>query len=189
MRKLAGPAIAVAMVALIAASFIWLKEYRPFGRVEQVPSLPNVGLRLEGAELAGRSHGKKAWRFKARLVEVSRDRANTTFTDITSGTVYDNEKPVARLSARRLTYNSFTKDIAAQGRIALSANKLSVRTDLLTWSAMQRKLTCPNRVIMDMGAGKGSAESLTADLANDEMIMKKVNLTLPAEEALPRTLR
>jgi LPS export ABC transporter protein LptC len=185
MRRYAAPLISIVMVGLVLASFIWLKEYRPFGRIEPMPASPNVALRLENAELVGRSNGRMAWRFKARQVEVSQDRSETTFTDIGRGVVYDVGKPVVKLSARQMIYNSFTHDVTAIGAVQLTANeKLSVATDLLTWSGSQRKLFCPSRVTIDIGAGKGTAASLTADIAQDSLLLRQVNLKLPVKEDL-----
>jgi len=188
-RSLAVPAAVAVMVGLAIAGFILLKDYRPFGRTQQIPTLRNIGLRLEDAELSGRSNGRKAWRFRAKVVEVSQDRSQTTFTNLDKGIVYDSEKPAMRLSASKLTYNSFSRDIVGQGRIRVTANNnISIGTELLTWSSSGRRLICPGPVSIDMGAGKGSAGSLEADLANDVLLLRKVNLRFRANEE-PVTIR
>jgi hypothetical protein len=186
--SLAAPTAATVMVALIIAGFVLLKDYRPFGRVQQMPALRNIGLRLEDAELAGRSNGHKAWRFRAKVVEVSQDRSNTTFINLDKGIVYDRDQPALHLRASTLTYRSFSRDIVGQGRIRVTANgNISIATESLSWSQSRRKLVCPGTVSIEMGTGKGSAGSLEADLANDSLLLRKVNLRLPADEELVRT--
>jgi hypothetical protein len=187
-RSILAPAAAAVMIALIIASFILMKDYRPFGRAQQTIPLRNIGLRLEDAELAGRSNGNNAWRFRAKVVEVSQDRSSTTFTNIERGVVYDREQPAIHMSASKLTYSSFSKDILAQGRIRVTANnKIKIGTDMLRWNSAGRKLVCPGRVSIDMGTGKGSAGSLEVDMANDTMLLRKVYLRVPANEESVKT--
>jgi hypothetical protein len=186
-RSLAAPAAAVVMVGLIAASLIWLKDYRPFGSPQPATAMTDIGLRLGKVELAGRADGKRAWRMQARQVEVSRDRLTTVFTSISNGVVYDHDKPAANLKAARVTYSSFNKDLVAEGGIKMTAsNKMAVGTDALKWSFLTRKLTCPTKLSFAMGAARGSADSLDADLANDVVLIRKVNLRFPSNEQAVR---
>jgi len=185
MKRYWGHAIAALLIILTAAGFVWLKDYRPFGRAVRSPGSPTIALRLDRGELVGRSHGNRSWRFKARSVEVSRDRFYTIFTGIRDGVVYSNNRPALRLSAHRIIYDSYTEGLRATGRITLAAGQnLSLTTDSLTWDPRQRKLVCPSRVTIVTAGGKGSAGGLSADLKNDELILQDVNLRIPADEDL-----
>ena len=173
------------LILLTAGGFIWLKDYRPFGQAAQSGGVPTIALRLEHGELVGKSHGTKSWQFKARVVEVSRDRSSTVFTDIREGIVYNNNRPALKLSARRVIYNSTTEGLQAAGGITLSTgHNLSLATENLTWDPRQQKLICPSRVTIVTAGGKGSAASLSADLRKNELVMRDVNVKIPADEDL-----
>jgi len=185
MKRFCGPAIAAGLLLLILASLVWLKEYQPFPRVDELSVPPKIALRLDDAEIAGRSDGRLLWRFKARTVEISRDRVYTTFTGISRGTVYGDGKPALRLSGHKALYNSFTRDIQGSGGIRAHApSGLGLRTDRFSWNAYQQKLFCPARVTIVTKAGKGSAERLYADLRTDEVILENARMRIPVEEEL-----
>lgn len=187
LRSLAAPAAAVVMIGLIVASFIWLKDYRPFGSPQPPSAMADIGLRLDNVELAGRSDGNRAWQMQAKQVEVSTDRQTTVFRNISNCVVYDHEEPAASLRAAKVTYSSFNRDLVAEGGIKMTAdNKMSVGTNTLRWSFLTRKLVCPDKLSFSMGAAKGSAVSLDADLANDVVLIRKVNLRFPSNEQAVR---
>jgi len=185
MKRYWGHAIAALLIILTAVGFTSLKDFLPFGRAVRSPASPTIALRLDHGELVGKSHGNRSWRFKARSVEVSRDRSYTVFTGIRDGVVYNNNRPALKLSAHRIIYDSYTEGLRATGRISVAAEqKLSLTTDSLTWDPRERKLICPSRVTIVTAGGKGSAGSLSADLKNNELILRDVNLNIPADEDL-----
>jgi LPS export ABC transporter protein LptC len=184
-KKHAGILAGATLIGLMVASFVALKDYQPFGRSEQPAGMPNIGLRLEDADMVGRQGGSKAWRFGARRIEVSQGRDSATFSDIRNGVVYNNGTPAITLTARKLVYNSFTQDIRATGGIqVVSGNNLSIKTSNLVWDAYHQRLTCPSHVTIETGGGKGSAASLTADLKNDQLELRSVNINIPVDEEL-----
>ncbi|MDO8684372.1 MAG: LPS export ABC transporter periplasmic protein LptC [Armatimonadota bacterium] len=188
MKRFTAPSISISLIALIVLSFIWLKDYRPFGRVAKAPDISNIGLRLHGAKLIGRTHGKQTWKLDSRLVEVSSDRGYIHLANIKNGVVYDKKgRQALTISSQKVVYNAYSKDISATGKTKVVTNRnMSIATDKLAWNAYQEKLVCPGHVTIDMGVGKGSAGGLVVDMKNNSLTLKKVNINIPAKEGALR---
>ena len=184
LRRYILPVIAFAIIGICVLCFVLLRQYSPFASVTP-PIPPNIALALENVETVGRSHGKKAWKFKARLVQATRDRVNWTFKDVSQGIVYDHEKPALTLSAGEIEFNKYTSDIQARKTVrARLKDEIGFATERVNWVASRKILVCPGMVSIDMKTGKGTAGSLVADLENGELVVRNISLKTTAPESL-----
>jgi len=88
--------------AAIAVGLVWAFSYLGTRgpRLDQ-DHLAGVAIRLKNAKLVGRSAGKKIWAFEARTIDVSRDRRLAVFRGITRGSLLQDGRRIASLSAGR----------------------------------------------------------------------------------------
>jgi LPS export ABC transporter protein LptC len=184
LARIARAGAVAVLVALAVASFVWMKEYQPVSHNAFSPVMPSIALRLEAARLAGRSHGRASWRFDAESVEVSRDRSVTILTGIRNGVVCDRAgAPQLFVTARRAVYRPLTEDILVEGGAKVGTREhLAIGSERLIWNGKEQRLTCPQRVTIDTGAGRGKADSLVVDLSKNELVARNISLKIPVKE-------
>ncbi len=166
------------IVAALIWVFVYLKALHPFGSMEaklKQDELPGIGLIFKDAQLVGRQNGKKTWAFKAKNIEVSRDRRLVTFHDITNGVLMKNGKVIASLAANKVVYNSITNEISVPGTSELKISggpRLKVKN--IYWNGQKSELVCKGgiRAVFDGSIMEG--DRLTANLEKKELTINKV---------------
>jgi len=169
--------------AAIAAGLVWaffyLKELHPLGSLGaqlDKDHLAGVVIRLKNARLVGRSGGKKIWTFEARTIDVSRDRRLATFKGVTRGSLLQNGRRIASLSAGEVIYNTFTQNVAVPGsaEIALTDGP-SFKVRDAYWDAGKSRLVCQGGVDATLAGSALHGERMTVDVEKKELTIHKVS--------------
>ena len=167
-------------------TFFYLKDVHPLGALGsklQTDRMAGVGIRFDRAQLVGRSNGKKVWVIEARTIDISKDRRKATFRGLSRGSLLQNDKRIASISADHVVYNMFTQDVASPGPAELKLeNGPSLKVRKVFWNARDSKLFCEGGVDAVFGASTMHGERMTADLEKKEITASKVSGTIKVEK-------
>ena len=162
----------------IAWTFFYLKDVHPLGsRGTKLTSdhLAGVVIRFKGARLIGRSQGKKVWDLHADTIDISKDRRFATFRGVTKGSLLQDGKKVAGISASETVYNTLTRNVVTPGYAELRlVNGPSFKVRDIYWNAEKSKLLCRKGIDAMLEGNTLHGESMTADLNTKELTVHKV---------------
>ena len=167
-------------------SFFYLKDMNPLGPLslrlgQNKPE--GVSIRFKNAKLVGRSDGKKVWTFQAKAVEVSKDRRLATFHGITSGSLLQDGKQVASLSAKKVFYNTITRNVTVPDGAEFKLKEgPAFRVRDILWNAGESTLICKNGIDVEMAEGTLHGERMTAYIGKKELVIQKVKGQIKLEE-------
>ena len=179
-----------ATVAVIIGGLIWtffyLKDVHPLGALGpklQTDRMAGVGIRFDRAQLVGRSNGKKVWVIEARTIDISKDRRKATFRGLSRGSLLQNDKRIASISADEVVYNMFTQNVASPGTAELKLeNGPALKVHKVFWNAQSSRLFCEGGVDAVFGASTMHGERMIADLQKKEITASKVSGTIKVEK-------
>ncbi len=178
MKRLIPWISGVIIIAGCIWSFLYLKDWHPFGSAEA--RLGNGRQELfivfKGAKLVGRSNGKKVWAFDTRTIEMSQDHQFATFSGVTKGVLMKDGKPLASLAAGKVVYNTISRNVLVPGGadfMLKGGPSFKVR-DIL-WDGSKSVLHCKGGVDGTLGGSTFHAARMTADIAKKEFRVEKVS--------------
>lgn len=169
-------------------TFRYLKNIHPLGvygpRLDR-DRLAGIGIRFEDATLVGRADGKKVWEIKAKSIDISKDRRLATFQGLSQGALIQNDKKVASISADRVVYNTYTRDVMTPGTAELKlTNGPSLKVRKVFWNSQKERLFCEGGVDAKIGKSTMHGDRMTADLQNKEITATKVKGTITLDAPL-----
>lgn len=168
---------AILILALMWA-FVYLQTTHPFGSLETKltqDELPGIGIELVGVKFIGRQNGNKAWTLNTDLVDVSRDRRYVTFRGATDGAILKGENKVVSVSARKIVYNTITRNLTIPGAARLKVNDGPCLTAKnIQWDAHNSRLVCSGGIQARFDGSTMEGENMVADLSKKEITMRKV---------------
>lgn len=177
---------AIALVAGLAWSFMYLRALHPFGKsvtdLGEEP-LQNVGLRFKGATLIGWANHQRAWQIHARTVDVSRDRRLATFRGVKDSYLMLKGDRVASMTANEVVYNTITRNVSVPGAATLSVKDgPDLKTRKIFWNSARSRLACSGGVIVTVDGSTFGGEKMVADLGKKELTVTKVHGTIRLPE-------
>lgn len=159
-------------------TFFYLKDVHPLGSTGtklKRDHLAGVGIRFKGAKLIGRSQGKKVWALQAGIIDISKDRRLATFRGVTKGSLLQDGKKVAGISASETVYNTLTRNVMTPGYAELKLeNGPSFKVHRIYWNAGKSKLLCQGGIDAVLDGSTMHGERMTADLQTKELTISKV---------------
>jgi len=163
--------------AAIAVGLVWAFSYLGTRgpRLDQ-DHLAGVAIRLKNAKLVGRSAGKKIWAFEVRTIDVSGDRRLAVFRGITRGSLLQDGRRIASLSAGKVIYNTFTQNVAVPGSaevVLTDGPSFTVRDAY--WDARESRLFCRGGVDATLAGSTLHGERMTVDIEKKELTIHNVN--------------
>lgn len=169
-------------------SFVYLKDIYPIGSHGSKlgrDSLEGISIRFKNATLVGRSEGKKVWTFKARIIDVSKDRRLAIFRDVAKGILLQDGKEIASLSSKKVAYNTITNNVSAPlGAEFVLKGGPTFKVHDVFWSAQKSKLLCQKGIDMELAGSTLHGENMTADLNKKELVIGKVNGKIKLDEGM-----
>ena len=176
--------------AVIVGGMIWtffyLKDIHPLGSTGtklKKDHLAGVGIRFKGAKLIGRSQGKKVWALESPIIDISKDRRLATFRGVTKGSLLQDGKKVAGISASETVYNTYTRNIVTPGFAELKLeNGPSFRVHNVYWNSAKSKLLCQGGIDAVLDGSTMHGERMTADLQKKELTVQKVTGKIKIEQ-------
>ena len=178
--------------AVILAGMIWsffyLKDIYPLGSLGSKlgrDSLEGISIRFINANLVGRSNGKKVWTFKAKTIDVSKDRRLAIFRDVAKGSLLQDGKEIASLSSKKVVYNTYTNNVSAPlGAEFKLKEGPAFKVHDVFWSAQKSKLLCKKGIDMDLAGSTLHGEKMTVDLEKKELVIEKVKGKIKLDEGM-----
>ncbi len=176
----------ILVVGALGCAFLFLKKVHPLGAFAlNLGKNRNdaIGISFKNATLVGRSEGKKVWQIKAKTIDISKDRQLATFSGLTQGALLQNDKKVASISADRVIYNTFSRDVATPGTAELNiVNGPSLKVHKVYWNGRKSRLFCAGGVDAQIGKSTMHGQQLTADMDKKEITATKVKGTFSLPE-------
>ena len=162
-----------------AWSFLYLKDMHPLGSLSPrlgKDHIDELSIVFKDAKLVGRSGGKKTWVFDAKTIEVSKDRTMATFKGITRGSMLDGDKVFASISAKDVTYNTYSRNVSIPGTAQLTmATGPTLKIRNILWIGNESKLNCFGGVDATIDGGTVHGDSMVVDFKKKELTIQKVN--------------
>lgn len=159
-------------------SFAYLKDLNPLGSMGvnlNDNRMEGISIRFKNAKLVGRSDGKRVWTFEARSIDVSKDRRLATFNKVIRGCLMKDDKTIAVMSADKVIYNSYTRNVNVPCAAKLSLKDgPSFKIRKAFWNSDKSKLYCQGGVDATLSLGSMHGERMVADLDKKELVIQKV---------------
>lgn len=178
MKRLIPWITGILIVGALGCTFLFFRKVHPLGAFALnlgKDRMEGIGIRFKGATLVGRSGGKKVWEINARSIDISKDRRLATFSGLTHGSLLQNDKKIASISADRVVYNIFSRDVSTPGTAEMKiVNGPSFKVHKVYWNSRKSRLFCEGGVDLVIGANTMHGERLTADLERKEIVATKV---------------
>ena len=168
----------IVVIGGIIWTFFYLKDVHPLGsRGTKLKKdhLAGVAIRFKDAKLVGRSQGKKVWALEADTIDISKDRRLATFRGVTKGSLLQDGKKVASISASETVYNTYTRNLMTPGYAELKLEDgPSFRVRKIYWNSEKSKLLCEGGIDAVLDGSTLHGESMTADLQTKVLTVHKV---------------
>lgn len=175
--------IAGALLVAVGAATAWLVAdwlRRPTASTDEgrEPGAPAVSIRDSVVEHS--QGGQPAWRLSIEKIQLSGGGQAVAATGLREGLVYDQGKPMVRISAGQATYNTTDKSFEVTGGVrVVSVRGAVVTTARVQWLPATQTLHCPGEVTL-------RAEGLTLRTESLDLIVPQDLVRAPGR-ALLRT--
>jgi hypothetical protein len=170
--------IGLVLVVGIVGLLMCLKDMHVFDPLRPIQGdrLAKLSIRFKNAQFVGRAGGKKVWSLKAKTIDVSRDMQTATFGGVTDGKLIKDGKLMATLSAGRMMYNTFSRNISVPASADFKlADGPAFKVRNVVWDAGASRLMCTGGVDIVLGGSTLHGQEMTADLEKKELSLRKVN--------------
>ncbi len=160
--------IAGVLIAVVAGAGAWLLMTWEGGErrapaEEREPGRPAVAIMQ--SELEHTRGGHPAWWLSIEEIEISGGGRAVAASGLREGLVYDEGRPVVRISAGRATYRARDKSFEVTGGVKVVSDKGAiVTTGKVQWLPATQTLHCPGEVTM-------RAEGVTVRAENLDLIV------------------
>jgi LPS export ABC transporter protein LptC len=177
-----NPLVIVAL--LLVLSVVVYRRDLPYGGGSLGPSLkPDMLLTMQNAYLVGSGAHGKLWSLKAKSVEMTQDRSNTTITKITDGRIFQQGKPFLHIDAGRAVYDQYSQDLRIENGILIRGDAGQVaKCKGAFWNPRNSLLTTVGRVSYHDASSRVTAEGLSVDAAKKEMTLTKPRMEVDLQE-------
>ena len=167
--------ILVLVSALLLVSVVVFRRDLPYSGGSLGPDVkPEMLLTLEDAYLVGSDAKGKLWSLKAKTVEMSRDRSETTIIRITDGRIFEQGKPLMKVDAGRAEYDQYTQDLKIGGGINLKGDSgQTAKCRGAIWNPRRSLLTTVGPVEYEDPSMRATASGLSVDLGSKEMTLTR----------------
>jgi len=147
-RIIAGALIAAIAAAGIVLAVQWLTREEPEQpRSDRAPDQPAVSIRESVVEHS--RGGKPSWRLNIEQIEIEGGGRAVAATDLREGLIYDEGKPVVRITAGQATYQTQDKSFEVTGGVKVVSHRGAIiTTDRVQWLPETQVLHCPGEVTM-----------------------------------------
>ena len=148
-RRIIGGLLIVAVVAIGAVLAVqWVTRERPAETVEgRAPGKPAVSIQESVVEHS--TGGTPAWRLNIEEIEIAGGGRAVAASDLREGLVYDEGKPVMRISAGKASYQTADKSFEVTGGVKVVSHRGAIiTTSKVQWVPATETLHCPGEVTM-----------------------------------------
>ncbi len=148
-RRIIGGLLIVAVAAAgVVLAVRWVTRERPAETAEgREPGKPAVSIQESVVEHS--TGGTPAWRLNIEEIEIAGGGRSVAASDLREGLVYDQGKPVMRISAGKATYETADKSFEVTGGVKVVSHRGAIiTTSQVQWVPATETLHCPGEVTM-----------------------------------------
>ncbi len=174
----------VIVAALLVLSVVVYRRDLPYSGGNLGLSLkPEMLLTMENAYLVGSGARGKVWSLRAKSVEMTQDRSNTTITKIADGRIFQQGKPFLHINAGKAVYDQYSQDLRIEKGIVIKGDAGQVaKCAGALWNPKSSLLTTVGRVSYRDSSSRVTAEGLSVDAAKKEMTLTKPRMVVDLQE-------
>ena len=166
-------AIAIVLIAAAAAAAVvlavqWVTREEPAAEPPEgrSPGKPAVSIRESVVEHS--RGGKPSWQLNIEQIEISGGGRSVAASDLREGLIYDQGKPVVRISAGKATYQTTDKSFEVTGGVKVVSHQGAIiTTSKVQWLPETQILHCPGEVTMRAEGATVRAENLDVVVPED----------------------
>ncbi|MGQ9456267.1 MAG: LPS export ABC transporter periplasmic protein LptC [Armatimonadota bacterium] len=183
LRKVWPLATAICVVACLGVSLVVFRRYLPYTDRQIAPGeLPRLEMVAEDTRVLCISNGTKLWSLCARRVELAQNRSSVTMRDITNGMVYQKDRPILKVRARKLYYDEFSGCLTVSDSVDIRGMQgQRVYTPGLVWNISKGVLCATGHVLFESSLGKILAGRLSINIRNSQIELSDVHGTMHFE--------
>jgi len=148
-RRIIGGLLIVALAAIGAVMAVqWVTRESPAETIEgRRPDKPAVSIQESVVEHS--TGGTPAWRLNIEEIEIAGGGRSVAASDLREGLVYDEGKPVMRISAGKASYQTADKSFEVTGGVKVVSHRGAIiTTSKVQWVPATETLHCPGEVTM-----------------------------------------
>ncbi|MFP4248752.1 MAG: LPS export ABC transporter periplasmic protein LptC [Armatimonadota bacterium] len=168
-RIIATLLIAAAVAAGVVTAVQWVARDRPDADAElqgRAPGKPAVSIRESVVEHS--RGGRPAWKLNIEEIEVSGGGRAVAASDLREGLIYDEDKPVVRISAGKATYETSDRSFEVTGGVRVVSHRGAIiTTESVEWLPETQTLHCPGEVTMRTEGATVRTENLDVVVPED----------------------
>ncbi|HCA48093.1 MAG TPA: hypothetical protein DEP45_12320 [Armatimonadetes bacterium] len=148
-RRIIGGVLILAVVAAGAVLTVrWVTRERPQqqreGREADKPAIS-----IDGSIVEHSVSGTPAWQLQIEKIEIAGGGRTVAASDLREGLIYDQGKPVVRISAGKATYLTADKSFEVTGGVKVVSHRGAIiTTSQVQWVPATETLHCPEEVTM-----------------------------------------
>ena len=148
-RRIIGGVLILAIVAAGAVVTVrWVTRERPPEQLDgRDPDRPAIS--IEESVVEHSVGGTPAWQLQIEQIEIAGGGRAVAASDLREGLVYDQGKPVVRISAGKATYQTADKSFEVTGGVKVVSHRGAIiTTSQVQWIPTTETLHCPAEVTM-----------------------------------------
>lgn len=172
--------VALACIAVLAWGVHRLQQIDPFARFHPLyaqAGMGNVLVRFTGLEVRVRQLGRPLWQMRVRRADLLRDRQQWLLEGIQEAVLYDDGKPLWRLTAAQAAYEGASRFLqVAEAR--LQGDPVRLYCSQATWRDQTRELRCLGIVRGTLRDGEFTAQEVRYLGGEGRLVAERVRLTL-----------
>lgn len=159
-------AAAVAAAAVLAVQWVRRGDSAVMEVDGRPPGESPVSIRESVVEHS--QGGRDVWRLNIEEIEIQAGGRSVAATDLREGLIYDEGKPVVRISAGTATYQTTDKSFEVTGGVKVVSHRGAIiTTEKVEWLPETQTLHCPGEVTMRAEGATVRSENLDVVVPED----------------------
>ncbi|MGI5818916.1 MAG: LPS export ABC transporter periplasmic protein LptC [Armatimonadota bacterium] len=166
-RIIAGTLIAVAATAGVILAVRWAMREQPATEREgRSPDQSAVSIRESTVEHS--QGGRPSWRLNIEQIEIAGGGRAVAASELREGLIYDDGRPVVRISAGQATYQTADRSFQVTGGVRVVSHRGAIiTTERVEWLPETQILHCPGQVTMRAEGATVRTENLDVVVQED----------------------
>lgn len=185
-RSAIPSALALLCIAGLAWSVHRLQQVDPFARFNPAyadAGMGNTLIRLSETEVIARQLDRPLWKLRVQRVDLSRDRQRWFLDGVREAVLYEDGKPMWRLTAANAWYEGASRHLAVKDA-RLRGEPVQLYCAEATWRDQSRELQCQGDVRGTLKDGEFTALALRYFGGEKRLVAEGVTLVLRTAQSL-----
>ncbi|MFW5868378.1 MAG: LPS export ABC transporter periplasmic protein LptC [Armatimonadota bacterium] len=160
--------ITAAVTAGIVFAVQWVRREAPTQSPTEGRTAGESAVQIRESVVEHTRGGAPAWRLNIEEIEIAAGGRAVAATDLREGLIFDEGKPVVRISAGKATYQTTDRSFEVTGGVKVVSHRGAIiTTAMVQWLPETQTLHCPGEVTMRSEGATVRAENLDVVVPED----------------------